>query len=115
MVASFKSEAIEVLKKSKKALNVKEITAVVLKRGNIKTKGATPESTLYAVINENIKKKGIWSAFVKTEASCFSLNPYYKEEEKVKPAPVKFKEEPQEEVITLLGQTIKSKGNRVIK
>lgn len=114
MVASFKSEAIEVLKESKKPFHIKELTEKILKRGNIKTKGNTPESTLYSVINEDIKKKGMWSAFIKVESGLFSINPSYKEEEKIKKKPIKVKIEEPEETIILLGQTIKSKGKRIL-
>ena len=58
MAISFRSEAIEVLRKSKKSLRIPEIFKAIVKRGNLKTKGSTPESTLYAIISEDIKKEG---------------------------------------------------------
>lgn len=78
METTFRLEAIKILKKSKKPLRIKEITEEILKRGNVRTKGSTPNATLNVILNKEIKKKGNKSAFIKTEDRLFTLNKNYK-------------------------------------
>ena len=74
METTFRLESIKILKRANKPLSVKEITKEILRRGNVKTRGATPSATLYVLFTTEIKKKGNKSAFTKTEDGLFTLN-----------------------------------------
>ena len=74
METTFRLEAIDILKKANKPLAVKEITKEILRRGNVKTRGATPHATLSVIIIDEIKKKGKQSAFIRTKEGLFALN-----------------------------------------
>ncbi len=74
METTFRLETIKILKKAKRPMHVKEITKEILKRGNVKTKGATPHSTLYVIHVKEIDKDGKRSAFAKTKEGLFTLN-----------------------------------------
>lgn len=73
MVVTYKLEIIRILKKSRKPMSTKEISEEMLKRRNIKPRGKTPKATISARLIEEIKNKGIKSAFVKTPKG-FVLN-----------------------------------------
>jgi len=74
METTFRLEAIAILKKAKKPLSINEITKEILKRGNVRTRGATPHATLGVIITGEIKKMGKKSAFIKTEDGLYTLN-----------------------------------------
>ena len=62
---SFKDIAYEILKESKKPLHSKELTAIALKRGWLKTAGKTPEATMNAQLVVDINAKKEKSRFMK--------------------------------------------------
>ncbi len=70
----FRSAAIQILSSSRRALHVKEITRRALKKGILKTTGATPAASMNAQIITDIQKKGLASDFVKTGPSKYKLN-----------------------------------------
>lgn len=74
METTFRLETIEILKKVNKPLSVKEITKEILRRGNVRTRGSTPNATLNAILSKEIKQKGNKSAFIKTENKLIALN-----------------------------------------
>ena len=72
-MVTYSLEIIRILKKSKEPMTPKKITEEMLKRGNIKPRGSTPQATVSARIIEEIKEKGIKSIFLKTPKG-FVLN-----------------------------------------
>ena len=62
---SAKSASIEVLRQAGKALSSREITKRIIKQGLGKTEGKTPNNTVRRDLNEDIRKKGSRSDFVK--------------------------------------------------
>ncbi|MCK4781417.1 DGQHR domain-containing protein [Candidatus Parcubacteria bacterium] len=74
----FKTSAIEILKNVKKPLHYKEITRLALKSGILETEGATPEASMNSQIVMDIKKRGLFSDFVKIASGIFALNPQRK-------------------------------------
>ena len=71
---TFKSSAIQVLRKVGKPLHSSEITRLALEGGILVTEGATPEATMVAQLVMDVKNKGKASDFVKTGPSTFALN-----------------------------------------
>lgn len=72
---TFKSSAIQVLKKAGKPLHSSEITRLALESGILVTEGATPEATMSAQLVMDVKTKGKASDFIKTGPGTFALNP----------------------------------------
>jgi hypothetical protein len=71
---TFKSSAIQILKKANKPLHASEITRLALESGLLVTEGSTPEATMNAQLLIDIKNKGKGSDFIKTGPSTFTLN-----------------------------------------
>jgi Holliday junction resolvase len=71
---TFKSSAIQVLKKADKPLHVSEITKLALESGLLVTESAVPEATMGAQMYMDIKNKGKASDFVQTSKGTFTLN-----------------------------------------
>ena len=72
---TFKSSAIQILKKAGKPLHTSEITRLALEAGILVTEGATPEATMSAQLVMDVKNKGKASDFIKTGPGTFALNP----------------------------------------
>ena len=72
---TFKSSAIQVLKKTGKPLHYSDITKMALEAGILVAEGATPEATMCALLIMDVKNKGKASEFIKTKTSTFALNP----------------------------------------
>jgi len=81
---TFKSSAIEVLKKAGKPLHYSEITKMALESGMLVTEGATPEATMCSQLIMDVKIKGKASDFIKTGPSIFALNPNKEEKQTLK-------------------------------
>ena len=64
--------AYQVLKDTGKPMKVKEIAEIALASGICKLKGATPEFTISAFLQREIKDKGQDSRFVKTGRGLFA-------------------------------------------
>ena len=64
--------AYQVLTESGRPMKVKEIAEIALASGICKLKGATPEFTISAVLQREIKTKGQDSRFVKTGRGLFA-------------------------------------------
>jgi len=64
--------AYRVLMEGKRPMRVKEIAEIALANGYCKLKGATPEFTISAVIQRDIKGKNENSRFVKTERGLYA-------------------------------------------
>jgi hypothetical protein len=71
---TFKDVAFQILQEINKPLHSKEITAIALKRGWLKTAGKTPEATMNSQLVVDINTKKDKSRFVKTSPSVFCLN-----------------------------------------
>ncbi len=71
---TFKSSAIQILKKAGKPLHVSEITKLALESGLLVTESAVPEATMGAQIYTDIKNKGKASDFIQTSKGTFALN-----------------------------------------
>ncbi len=67
------SAAAKVLREAREPLNCKTIVEHALERGYWKTKGKTPESTIYSAILREIQKKGDSARFRKAERGKFTL------------------------------------------
>src|SRR3989344_1794878 len=80
-MVSFREEIIEVLKEAGEPLHYTNISKRVFARGNVKTKGTTPEQSIYVIITLDIKKNGKRSPFIKTKKGHFRINPNLKSEE----------------------------------
>jgi hypothetical protein len=78
---TFKSSAIQILKKAGKPLHVSEITRLALEGGDLETESAVPEATMGAQIYMDIKNKGKGSDFVQTSKGIFVLNPNKEEKQ----------------------------------
>jgi HB1, ASXL, restriction endonuclease HTH domain len=97
---TFKSSAIQVLKKAGKPLHYSEITKMALETGLLVTEGATPDATMCAQLVMDVKNKGKASDFIKTGPSTFYLNP--NKEEKQIPKMIE-KEKAEDEKIVVDG------------
>ncbi len=73
-MSTFKEIAFQILKELEKPLHSKEITAIALERGWLKTAGKTPEATMNAQLIVDINSKKQASRFLKVAPSVFSLN-----------------------------------------
>lgn len=71
---TFKSSAIQVLKKVAKPLHISDITRLALEGGVLVTESAIPEATMGAQLYMDIKNKGKASDFVQTSKGTFALN-----------------------------------------
>lgn len=74
MKTTFRLETIKILKRNKRPMQCIDITKEILKGGNVRIKSITPNASLYTILTGEIKKKGIKSAFVRTEEGLFALN-----------------------------------------
>lgn len=92
----FRSAAIEILQREAKPLHYKEITRLAIEAGILETDGATPDATMNAQLATDVKHKGVYSDFIRTEAAIFALNPN-KQEPPVKQK-AKLEEKDTEEV-----------------
>lgn len=75
---SFKSAAIKVLKTSKKPIHYKELTKKALEQNLVKTSGATPQETMNAEINKDIRINKGKSIFLKVDRGYYTINPNYR-------------------------------------
>ena len=98
---TFKSSAIQILKKAGKPLHSSEITKLALEGGTLVTEGATPEATMTAQLVLDVKNKGKASDFIKTGPSTFALNP--NKEAKIPTIKVIEKEKVEDEKIVVEG------------
>jgi Holliday junction resolvase len=98
---TFKSSAIQVLKKAGKPLHVSEITRLALEGGILVTEGSTPEATMSAQLVLDVKNKGKASDFIKTGPSTFDLNP--NKEAKIPSPKIIEKEKVEDEKIIVEG------------
>ena len=71
---TFKSSAIQILKKADKPLHFTDITRLSLEGGVLVTESAVPEATMAAQLYMDIKNKGKASDFVQTSKGTFALN-----------------------------------------
>lgn len=97
---TFKSSAIQILRKAGKPLHYSEITKMALETGILITEGATPEATMCAQLIMDVKNKGKASEFIKTGPSTFALNT--NREEKQTPKNIE-KEKAEDEKIVVEG------------
>ncbi len=72
-MASFIEAAEIILSQSDEPLSVDEITDRALQQGILKSDGKTPESTMSAVIGNNMREKDGGSQFIKTAPNTFDL------------------------------------------
>lgn len=72
-MSTFKEIAFQILQETGKSLHSKEITAIALERGWLKTAGKTPEATMNAQLIVDINTKKNDSRFVKLAPSVFGL------------------------------------------
>jgi hypothetical protein len=79
-MSTFKEIAFQILQEADKSLHSKEITAIALKRGWLKTAGKTPEATMNAQLIVDINDKKQDSRFIKVAPSVFALNPHLAQE-----------------------------------
>jgi len=77
-LTTFKLAAVEILKKSKKPINYKDITKIALERKLIKTSGRTPIETMNSEINKDIRNNKGKSFFKKTDRGFFIINRNYR-------------------------------------
>ena len=77
---TFKEIAYKILREAGKPLHFKEITKIALKKGWLKTKGKTPEATMYAELIVDVNKNKSKSLFIKAAPSTFAINPDVKNE-----------------------------------
>lgn len=70
----FKDAAIKTLKEAKRPLSSIEITRLAIESGILRSNGKTPERTMNAQLNLEIKSKGVASSFVKVGRSTFGLS-----------------------------------------
>ena len=73
-MSTFKELAFQILQETGKPLHSKEITAIALERGWLKTAGKTPEATMNAQLIVDINEKKQTSRFLKISPSVFTLN-----------------------------------------
>jgi len=90
----FKTSAVEILKREKKALHYNEITRLALEAGILETEGATPDASMNSQIIRDIRSKKESSDFIKVGRSTYSHNLNKKEFKKNN----KIEEEEEEEV-----------------
>lgn len=74
-MSTFKKIAFQILQETGRSLHSKEITAIALKKGWLKTAGKTPEATMNAQLIVDINEKKHKSCFLKVAPSVFALNP----------------------------------------
>jgi len=77
-MTTFKDIAYQILKEAGEPLHYKEITKRALADNNFKTGGETPEFTMHASLNTDIRLQKEKSRFKKDRA-IFSINPKFKE------------------------------------
>lgn len=70
----FRIAAIKVLRQTRSSLHCREITAIAIKKGYLKTEGRTPVASMNAQIITDIRNKRKASDFLKTGPSTYSLN-----------------------------------------
>jgi hypothetical protein len=73
MSISWREAIIKVLSEEQKPLQYSRISELILSRGYYKTEGATPDSTVNAIITGSIKNEGEKSPFKKVDRGVFSL------------------------------------------
>jgi hypothetical protein len=73
-MSTFKEIAFQILQERGNPLHSKEITAIALERGWLKTAGKTPEATMNAQLIVDINAKKHNSRFTKIAPSVFGLN-----------------------------------------
>lgn len=73
--SSYKRAAATILREVQKPMHYRELTKIALERGLIKTRGKTPEATMNAQLIVDVNYKRERSAFIKTSAGTFTLNP----------------------------------------
>lgn len=100
---TFKTAALEVLKKAAKPLHISEITRLALEAG-LETESADPEATMGAQIIMDIKNKGEGSDFVKTAPATFAVN-LGKKEIKQTPKIIEAEKEEEQKIIVESGYT----------
>lgn len=116
MALFFKSAIAEVLKEGKKPLSISEITKRIFEKKLVKSKGKTPADTISARLNEDVRRNGRNSQFIKIKTGVFKLNPNFKEEIKTnKTTKEKESDIEREGTIVLLGQKINVKGNKLVR
>jgi restriction system protein len=71
--SGFASAAKKVLSEVGKPLHAKEITALALKKGYLKTEGKTPAATMQAILAVAVKTKGNKSPFVRVRPGIYGL------------------------------------------
>jgi len=98
---TFKSSAIQILKKAGKPLHSSEITRLALEAGILVTEGSTPDATMSAQLVMDVKNKGKASDFIKTGPSTFALKS--NKEEKIPSVKVIEKEKVEDEKIVVEG------------
>lgn len=92
-MVSFRLAAIKILKYSKKPIHYEEIIRMAIEKNLIETSGATPEATLNAIINRDIKFNKEKSPFRKLKQGLVEINPKYTEDELKKEEKEEEKEE----------------------
>lgn len=78
---TFAEAAIKILQEEGNPLHYQEITKRILQRGWIVTKGATPHSTLYAVMHLDEKQNREQSRFVKLKDGFFGLRDWHRKQQ----------------------------------
>lgn len=73
-MSTFKEITFQILQETSSPLHSKEITAIALERGWLKTAGKTPEATMNAQLIVDINEKKQESRFLKVAPSVFALN-----------------------------------------
>ncbi len=73
-MSTFKEIAFQILQETARPLHSKEITAIALERGWLKTAGKTPDATMNAQLIVDINEKKQTSRFLKVAPSVFTLN-----------------------------------------
>ena len=69
-----RSAAKQVLKEVGKALTSQEIVQMIHGAGLLRLSGKTPEATVRACLNTDIKRNGDKSAFIKVAPNTYALN-----------------------------------------
>ncbi len=111
-MASFKLAAIKILREAKEPLHYDEITKRAIEKNLIETSGATPESTMNALIGRDIKFNKEKSAFTRPKPGFIALNPKYSQQEQKQE---ERKEEEKESEETTRSQYIGTAGeHRVV-
>jgi len=80
-MTSFKLSAIKILREAKEPLHYEEITKRAIEKNLIETQGATPESTMNAIIGRDIKFNKEKSPFTRDKPGFIALNPKFSQQE----------------------------------